>query len=138
MAAYAAPWAGVVPASPACATQAPGSARAHRTRPADWQARVVQGPAPGVGPGTRASATRIATNEARRSDFSEPGRSGPGRSEPGRSEPGLGGPGFSEPGLSDLDLRKPGRSEPGVTSMSPIGPVKVFPGYRSAVVLKRR
>src|SRR5580693_4950477 len=117
MAAYAAPWAGVVPASPACATQAPGSSRAHRTRPADWQARLVQGRAAEVGPGTTASATRIATNEARRSDFSEPGRS-----EPDLSGPGFGGPGFREPGLSEPDRRKPGRSEPGVTSMSPIGP----------------
>ena len=118
MAAYAAPRAGVVPASPACATQAPGNCRAHRTTPADWQARLVQGRAAEVGPGTTASATRIATNATRRTDFSEPGLR-----EPGLREPGLGKPGFSEP-----DLRKPGRSEPGVTSMSPIGPVKVFPG----------
>src|SRR5580704_3702544 len=102
MAAYAAPWAGVVPASPACATQAPGSSRAHRTRPADWQARLVQGRAAEVGPGTTASATRIATNEARRSDFSEPGLREPGLREPGLGEPALGKPGFSEP-----DLRKP-------------------------------
>ena len=67
MAAYASPWAGVVPASPACATQAPGSGRAHRTRPADWQARLVQGRAAEAGPGTTASATRIAMNEPRRS-----------------------------------------------------------------------
>ncbi len=125
-AAYAAPWAGVVPASPGWATQAPGRGRDHRTMPADWQARLVQGRASDAGPGTTAIATRMAMNDARPSRMSGPRCLSRPRPSPMSSPRGRL---MSRPRGSRVNGQPRSRiREPGVTSMSPIGPVRFSRG----------
>ena len=74
MAAYASPWAGVVPASPGSATHEPGSGSVHRACPAAWQSLVSHGRAADAGPGATARPRRIAAKQPRRSHVSEAGR----------------------------------------------------------------